>query len=105
MMTPKLVDPRAKEIARVSAVLHKWGIHTLGDLARLDKQALAHRLGAEAVLMWERAHGKTSRPLKLVQPAEALVESFEFEHEVETVDPLLFMLRRFLEQLSVRLAN
>ncbi|MEY2545734.1 MAG: protein ImuB, partial [Verrucomicrobiota bacterium] len=27
----------------------------------------------------------------------------EFEHEVETIDPLLFMLRRFLEQIATRL--
>jgi protein ImuB len=31
------------------------------------------------------------------------VESFEFEQEIETVEPLLFMLRRFLQQLALRL--
>src|SRR5207302_5207475 len=32
-------------------------------------------------------------------------ESFEFENEIETAEPLLFMLRRFLQQLSVRLSG
>ena len=54
--------------------------------------------------MWERASGKSQRLLKLVQPHEAFHESFEFEHEVETSEPLLFMLRRFLEQLQQRLS-
>src|SRR5439155_16606388 len=57
----------------------------------------------EAVRMWERANGQSDRPLRLVQPPESFEESFEFENEIETAEPLLFMLRRFLEQLSVRL--
>src|SRR6185436_3108020 len=35
---------------------------------------------------------------------ESFEESFEFEREIETAEPLLFMLRRFLEQLAIRLA-
>ena len=87
------------------AILHKWGVHTLGDLARLDKQSLGERLGAEAVLMWERANGRAKRVLKLVRPPECFIETFEFENEVETIDPLLFILRRFLEQLTLRLSG
>jgi protein ImuB len=87
----------------VLAILHKWGIHILGDLARIDKEELRARLGAGAVMLWERANGQSRRLLKLVQPPECFQESFEFEHEVETIEPLLFMLRRFLQQLSVRL--
>jgi protein ImuB len=53
--------------------------------------------------MWERANAQSNRLLKLVRPPELFEESFEFEHEIETAEPLLFMLRRFLEQLAVRL--
>ena len=45
-----------------------------------------------------------TRLLKLIRPPESFQESFEFEREIETAEPLLFMLRRFLEQLAVRLA-
>ena len=43
--------------------------------------------------------------LKFVQPPEAFDESFEFGHEIETAEPLLFMLRRFLGQLALRLSS
>src|SRR5438309_8238185 len=88
---------------RILAILHKWGIHTLGQLAALDKEELRNRLGADAVRLWERANGTATRPLKLVQPPETFDESFEFDHEIETAEPLLFILRRFLEQLALRL--
>jgi Nucleotidyltransferase/DNA polymerase involved in DNA repair len=94
---------RAKEIQRILSILHQWGIHTLGQLAGLDRNDLAARLGNVAVKLWERAKGRSQRLLKLVSPPESLIESFEFENEIETVEPLLFMLRRFLEQLAQRL--
>ena len=95
---------REAEIERILEILHKWGIHTLGQLAALDKEDLAARLGSEAVNMWERANGQSNRPLKLVRQPESFEESFEFENEIETAQPLLFMLRRFLQQLSFRLS-
>src|SRR6476660_7567288 len=103
--TPNAQRPIAcMEVQEVFAILHKWGIHTLGQLAGLDKEQLAARLGPEAIRMWERANGRSSRLLKLIRPPESFQESFEFEREIETAEPLLFMLRRFLEQLAVRLA-
>src|SRR5215813_13666682 len=88
----------------IFVILHKWGIHTLGQLATLNKEQLAARLGAEAVRMWERANGQSNRVLQLIRPPELFEESFEFENEIETAEPLLFILRRFLEQLAVRLS-
>ncbi len=109
---PKLQAPNASaartsqlQIANILAIFRKWGIHTLGQLAALDKEELRSRLGAEAVRLWERANGTATRLLKFVQPPEAFEESFEFDHEIETAEPLLFMLRRFLEQLSLRLGS
>src|SRR6266446_9827406 len=91
------------EVQEIFAILHKWGIHTLGQLAALDKEQLGARLGPEAIRMWERANGRSNRLLTLIQPPESFQESFEFEREIETAEPVLFMLRRFLEQLAVRL--
>ncbi|PYK64961.1 MAG: hypothetical protein DME50_10715 [Verrucomicrobia bacterium] len=94
---------RQMEVQEILVILHKWGIHRLGQMAALDKEQLGARLGPEAIRMWERANGRSSRVLKLVRPPESFEESFEFENEIETAEPLLFMLRRFLEQLAVRL--
>jgi protein ImuB len=91
------------ETQQIFVILHKWGIHTLGQLAALDKEQVGARLGPEAIRMWERANGQSNRVLKLARPPELFEENFEFENEIETAEPLLFMLRRFLEQLAVRL--
>lgn len=92
------------DVQKIFGILHKWGVHTLGQLAALDKEQLGARLGPEAIGMWERANGQSNRVLKLIRPPESFEENFEFENEIESAEPLLFMLRRFLEQLAVRLA-
>src|SRR6187397_198210 len=90
--------PADKSVQEILTILHKWGIHTLGQFAALDREQLGARLGPEAIRMWERANGQSDRMLKLIRPPELFEESFEFENEIETAEPLLFMLRRFLEQ-------
>src|SRR5215218_2089053 len=77
---PKQAQATENELHRIIAILHKWGIHSLGQLAALDKEQLANRLGPQAVRMWERANGKATRVLKLVQPVETFAETFEFEN-------------------------
>jgi protein ImuB len=99
----RMARERDAEIARVLNILHRWGIHTLGQFAALDKEEVGARLGPIGLQLWDRAKGKTTRLLKLVSPPESFEEAFEFENEIETVEPLLFMLRRFLQQLSLRL--
>jgi protein ImuB len=94
-----------KSVLAIIALLHKWGIHTFGEFSRLDKEDIRTRLGREAVWLWERAQGKAMRLLNLVEPPESFIESFEFEYEIETAEPLLFVLRRFLEQLAFRLTG
>lgn len=94
---------RAKDLSQIIAILRKWGIRTLGDLAALQPDQLGARLGPAAVLCWEQATGQATRLLRLVRPAEIFVEEIEFDHEIETAEPLLFVLRRFLQQLPLRL--
>ncbi|MFL6519207.1 MAG: hypothetical protein ACJ8NS_03225 [Chthoniobacterales bacterium] len=102
-----IAKSKAKErqaaIGRVLNLLRRWGIESLGQFAALEREAVAARLGPIGVELWERAAGKTTRLLKLVPIHESFEEAFEFENEIETSEPLLFMLRRFLQQFSVRL--
>ncbi|HSI15104.1 MAG TPA: DNA polymerase Y family protein [Chthoniobacter sp.] len=86
-------------------ILRDWGIGYLGELARLPRSELMERLGPEAGALWEQAAGRAQRELRLVRPPEVFWEAFEFEYPIETTEPLLFILRRQLEQLTLRLAE
>ena len=101
----KTAAERAAEISHLIVILHKWGVHTLGELAALPPDQLGARLGPVAVELWEQANGRATRLLRLVRPTEVFAEEIEFEHEIETTEPLLFVLRRFLEQLTFRLGG
>jgi len=89
--------------AELTNVLEGWGIRTLGELAALPKRELASRLGAAGVALWEAARGKAERPLVVTAPPPDWCESCELEDPVETLEPLLFCLRRMLATLSWRL--
>jgi protein ImuB len=84
-------------------ILHRWGIRTIGGFTALGRDDLVRRLGVEAGEYFDRATGRIDRPLRCTQPAETFDECTEFEHEVETLEPLLFLLRRMVEQLVIRL--
>ncbi|HEV2455048.1 MAG TPA: hypothetical protein VGY98_12355 [Verrucomicrobiae bacterium] len=87
----------------IAAILLRWGIRTAGQLLELGKSAVSERLGPGALELFERISEDSARPLKLVSPPELFSEQIEFENEVETAAPLIFVLRRFVEQLSQRL--
>jgi protein ImuB len=86
-------------------ILTGWGLRTLGDLTALPKAAIAQRLGHAGLALWERAAGETNRPLHLITPAQSFAAYYESEHELETIEPLLFILRRFVDRLALDLAN
>ena len=87
----------------ILGVLFDWGIQRIADLRALDRQQVAERLGTEGLALWDRAGGGSLRPLRLVRAAETYEETAEFDGGVETLEPVLFRLRRALEQLTCRL--
>src|SRR4029077_598192 len=94
---------RDAEITHILHILHRWGIETLGQFAALEKEEVGARLSPIGLELWDRAKEKKTRLLKLIPPPASFEEAFEFENEIETAEPLLFILRRFLQQLSLRL--
>jgi protein ImuB len=86
-------------------ILKSWGIRTLGELTRLPREEIGQRLGLEGLSLWDRAAGHSTNLLRLTHPPERFEESYDFEQHLETLEPLLFILRRFLERLALRVES
>jgi protein ImuB len=84
-------------------ILSRWGLRTCGELTALPKAGIGARLGAEGVALWERAAGETIRVLRLVEPAKTFAAQWDYEPPVDSVEPLLFRLRRFAERIALEL--
>jgi protein ImuB len=84
-------------------ILRRWGIRTVGAFTALGKDRVVERLGIDALALFHRASVTEIRPLKLVTPPETFSESMDFSTEIETLEPLLFVLNRFVGQLAARL--
>jgi protein ImuB len=90
--------------AEFERMLRRLGIRRVGQLSELPPEGIAARFGEEGLAQWECIAGRSTRLLKLVAAPEVFEEGTEFENEVELLEPLLFMLRRFLDCMAERLA-
>ena len=86
-------------------LLQLWGIDTLGALATLPRQGLAERLGPGVTRLHDILHGKYHRLLNLHRPPQQFTITRELEHPLESLEPLLFVLRRGLDSLCSRLRS
>ena len=84
-------------------ILRGWGVATLGALTALPKAEVGRRMGAEGVLLWERAAGESQRVLRLAEPARSFAAEWAYEPPVESIEPLFFKLRRFAERVALEL--
>jgi protein ImuB len=88
---------------RLMDTLRRWGVHTLGDFARLPADRTASRLGPAGASAHRAARGIDSSPLAPYHPPPTFHEGMELEWPVVTVDPLLYALRQSLERTRKRL--
>ena len=89
--------------AELLEVLRQWGIATAGEFMAVGKDRIAERLGAEGAAFFERARADRVRPLHLTAPRGTCEESFEFAEPIEMLEPLLFIVRRLLDQIARRM--
>jgi protein ImuB len=82
-----------------------WGIRTLADLARLPEQGLAERLGEQGLRYQKLARGILSRPLVAPRYETVYEEYAEMDHPIELKEPLMFLIGRFLFDLSAKLKS
>ncbi len=87
----------------LGAILGQWGIRSAGAFARLPRESVGKRLGTEGLAFWDRISGREERPLRISKLPEVYEESLEFEYEIDTLEPALFVMRRFLDSLCLRL--
>ena len=94
--------PTTRELEETLAL---WGIHTLGQLTKLQRSEVTGRLGPDAAALYDHATGKNRRLLKLHRPPSTFATTTHLEYEIAALDPLLFYIRRMLETIAARLAS
>lgn len=95
----------AEPTPEMAAILAHWGIQTLGQFTALSKADITHRLGRAGLDLWERASGGSVRPLRVHTLPQTFHAALDCEHELETIEPLLFIFQRFVDRLTLELRN
>ena len=89
----------------VAATLARWGVHRLGELARLPAAEVATRLGPAGAALVRAARGEDERPLAPSPPPADVEEAVTLEWALDTIEPLLFVLRALVERVVARSAS
>ena len=91
--------------AEVLETLHRWGMRSIGEFARLPKNKIASRLGDPGQRLHQKARGMDARPLVPYQPPTTFAEGMELEWPLVALEPFLFVGRAALSRLCQRLAQ
>jgi protein ImuB len=94
---------RREQREAILEVLRRWGLKTLGELARLPAAGLFERLGRDGMILQQIARGLDTRPLVPTIPGEPFEATVALDWPIEALEPLSFVLTRLLEPLCTRL--
>jgi protein ImuB len=86
-------------------ILDRWGLRTFEDLACLPENGLHDRLGDAAVRLQTMARGALGRPLKPFIEETIYAQRVELDDALELLEPILFLLAQFLNQLCADLKS
>ncbi|GAB3126327.1 DNA polymerase Y family protein [Glaciibacter psychrotolerans] len=84
--------------ARLSTLLHRLGVHSLGDFAALPALDVRRRFGPEGAQAHEKASGLDSRSVVARVPPKLRDLLIEFEPALDRVDQVTFAIRASAEQ-------
>jgi len=85
--------------ADLAEALDQWGLTHLADVAALDAKAVAVRLGEPGIRLHRLACGAGLRPLRVDEHPPEFFRELDLEDAEELLEPLLFLLHRFLGEL------
>lgn len=88
-----------------SRLLERWGLHSIGDLARLPADEVASRLGRAGRRLHALAQGKDASPLVPTAVAPCFREGARLEWPLADLEPFLFIARSALDRLCRRLES
>ena len=83
---------KSEPATTLEITLARWGIRRLGELARLDPDAIGSRLGRRGVELIRIARGENHSRLMPRRPAEVFTEAIELDYGIELLEPLGFVM-------------
>lgn len=86
-------------------ILHGWGITNMAQFHALPRDEIGHRLGRRGLNLWDAVAGHNPRLLEIASTKPRFSRSLSLEHRVESLDALLFILKRFIDELEVELST
>ena len=86
-------------------ILDRWGLRTFEDLACLPENGLHDRLGEAGVRLQRMARGALGRPLRPFIEETVYEQRIEVDDALELLEPILFLLARFLNELCASLKS
>lgn len=99
---PVSLLPLKKEIGRR---LNLFGVHTIGDLARLPKESIIAQFGKDGRLLHELSQGNDPRPVRYVLPKPMERITRQFDPPIEDRHELEAVLKAFGCELAERVRN
>jgi protein ImuB len=89
----------------LAETLERWGIYSIGQVAKLPEGEVASRLGELGRELHATARGVDPRPLQPRLPSPCLSEGMELEWPLVSLEPFLFVGNAALERLVRRLES
>lgn len=85
------------------STLERWGVHSLGDFARLPTAEVISRLGPAGEQLHAIARGEDPTPLVPRTPPPMFREGMELDWPLVNLEPFLFVARAALDRLARRM--
>jgi protein ImuB len=89
----------------IAATLERWGLSSIGDLAKLPEGEVGSRLGEVGRALHAAARGIDPHPLEPYLPPPVFTEGMDLEWPLASLEPFLFLANAALERLLARLES